>query len=153
MPRTFEPEEILHLPLVANLATLDADGAPRNAPVWFQWEAGALVMLSEAGSSSVRRIGRDPRVAVEIVDYDNGRGVMRHLGLRGRATVERMDEALFRRLLSRYLGPDERDWNPWFVENVAQISNPDGRLLRLVPESVFTNDVSIFRTGPVLARR
>jgi general stress protein 26 len=153
MPRAFDPEDLLHLPLVANLATIDADGAPRNAPVWFQWEAGALFMLSDAGSSSLRRIERDPRVAVEIVDYDNGRGVMRHLGLRGRATVEMMDEALFRRLLSRYLGKDESIWNQWFIENVAQISNPAGRLLRLVPESIFTNDVSFFLTGPQLATR
>jgi len=87
MPRPFDPEEVLRLPLVANLATIDADGAPRNAPVWFHWEAGALFMLADESSSSLRRIKRDPRVAVEIVDYDNGRGVMRHLGLRGRASV------------------------------------------------------------------
>lgn len=153
MPRTFDPEDVLRLPLVGNLATSDADGAPRNAPVWFHWEAGALFMLADESSSSLRRIERDPRVAVEIVDYDNGCGVMRHLGLRGRASVEVMDEALFRRLLSRYLGKDESLWNPWFIENVAQISNPSGRLMRLVPDSIFTNDVSFFRTGPLLATR
>ena len=151
MPRPFDPEDVLRLPLVANLATSDAVGAPRNAPVWFHWEAGALFMLADESSSSLRRIEHDPRVAVEIVDYDNGRGVMRHIGLRGRASVEMMDEALFRRLLSRYLGNDESLWNPWFIENVAQVSDPSGRLLRLVPESLFTNDVSFFRTGPQMA--
>ncbi len=151
MPRPFDPEDVLRLPLVANLATSDAEGAPRNAPVWFHWEAGALFMLADESSSSLRRIERDPRVAVEIVDYDNGRGVMRHLGLRGRASVEMMDEALFRRLLSRYLGDDENLWNPWFIENVAQVSDPSGRLLCLVPDSIFTNDASFFRTGPRMA--
>lgn len=108
-------------------------------------------MLADESSSSLRRIEHDPRVAVEIVDYDNGRGVMRHVGLRGRASVEMMDEAVFRRLLSRYLGNDESLWNPWFIENVAQVSAPSGRLLRLAPESLFTNDVSFFRTGPQMA--
>ena len=151
MPRAFDPEDVLRLPLVANLATSDADGAPRNAPVWFHWEGGALFMLADETSSSLRRIARDPRVAVEIVDYDNGRGVMRHLGLRGRASIEILDQELFRRLLSRYLGSDESLWNPWFIENVAKISDPSGRLLRLKPESLFTNDVSFFRTGPQFA--
>jgi general stress protein 26 len=151
MPRPFDPEDLLRLPLVAILATSDADGAPRNAPVWFYWEAGTLFMLADESSSSLRRIERDPRVAVEIVDYNNGRGIMRHLGLRGRASVEMMDEALFRRLLSRYLGNDESHWNPWFIENVVRISDPAGRLLCLVPDSIFTNDVSFFRTGPQMA--
>lgn len=151
MPTPFDPEDVLRLPLMANLATIDAEGAPRNAPVWFHWEDGALFMLSDEAASSARRIARDPRVAVEIVDYDNARGILRHLGLRGCATVERMDTALFRRLLARYLGPDEAAWNPWFLDNVARIDDPAGRLIRLVPDSVFTNDVSFFRTGPDLA--
>jgi hypothetical protein len=146
----FDPGALLAMPLMANLATVSEDG-PRNAPVWFLWEDGALWMLGTAGSSSVRRLGRDPRCAVEIVHYDNARGILGHLGLRGRATVGPMAPPRFRRLLAKYLGPDEADWNGWFVDKVARIDDPDGRLVRLVPESVFTNNVSYFRTGPGLA--
>ncbi|SEO82201.1 Pyridoxamine 5'-phosphate oxidase [Salinihabitans flavidus] len=151
MPTPFDPEDVLRLPLVAILASCETDGSPRNAPVWFHWEEGALFMLSDDSASSARRILNDPRVAVEIIDYDNGQGIMRHLGLRGRATIEPMNPALFRRLLSRYLGPDETRWNPWFIETVARIDDPSGRLIRLAPDSIFTNDVSFFRTGPELA--
>lgn len=151
MPEPFDPEDLLHLPLMANLATLAEDGAPRNAPVWFHWEDGVLHMLSDETASSALRIARDPRIAVEIVQYDNAGGILRHLGLRGRAMIEPMDPALFRRLLARYLGPDEAAWNPWFIDNVAKIEDPSGRLIRLVPDSVFTNDVSFFRSGPSLA--
>lgn len=80
---------------------------PRNAPVWYHWEEGTLYMLSDETSSSARRILHNPQIAVEVVEYDNGQGVMRHVGLRGRATVAAMDQALFRRLLARYIGPDE----------------------------------------------
>jgi nitroimidazol reductase NimA-like FMN-containing flavoprotein (pyridoxamine 5'-phosphate oxidase superfamily) len=153
MPNAFAHEDVLRLPLIANLATCDANGIPRNAPVWYHWEEGTLYMLSDETSSSARRILHNPQVAVEVVEYDNGQGVMRHVGLRGRATVAAMDQALFRRLLARYLGPDETLWNPWFIENVARIPDPSGRLIRLVPESIFTNDVSFFRTGPQLAAR
>jgi hypothetical protein len=152
MAHPFDPLSVLSLPLMANLATVEADGAPRNAPLWFHWEDDALWMPGDAGGSSVRRLVHDPRCAVEIVDYDNRAGILRHVGLRGRATVEPMDTALFRRLLARYLGP-EGTWNPWFIANVARIDDPDGRLIRLVPYSIFTNDVSHFRTGPARAVR
>ena len=152
MTNPFDPEEVLALPLMAILSTLSPDG-PRNAPVWYAWEDGALWMLSSVDASSARRIEADPRCAVEIVDYDNARGILRHLGLRGRASVEPSDPERFHRLLRRYLDPDPVRWNPWFVENVARIEAPSGRMIRLSPESVFTNDVSYFRTGPALASR
>lgn len=152
MAYPFDPLTVLSLPLMANLATVDADGAPRNAPVWFLWEDGVLWMPGDAGGSSVRRLAQDPRCAVEIVDYDNAAGLLRHVGLRGGACVEPMDTARFRRLLTRYLGP-EVTWNPWFIANVARLDDPDGRLIRLVPDSIFTNDVSHFRSGPSRAVR
>ena len=152
MGTPFDPEEVLRLPLVAILSTLSPDG-PRNAPVWYAWEEGALWMLSSEGASSARRLEADPRCAVEIVDYDNAGGILRHLGLRGRASVEPSDPERFRRLLRRYLDPDPVRWNAWFVRTVARIEEPSGRMIRLVPEGVFTNDVSYFRTGPALASR
>ncbi len=151
MPTKFDPGIVLSRPLMANLATISAQGEPRNAPVWFAWEANVLWMLSDAGSSSAKRIAKNPQVAVEIVDYDNAAGILRHVGLRGAASVEPMDTALFRRLLRRYLGPDDQQ-NSWFVETVARVDDPDGRLIRLAPASIFTNDVSFFRTGPALAK-
>ena len=142
--------DVLTQPLMANLATVTQDGAPRNAPMWFLWEDDAIWLLGSADASSVRRIEADPRCAVEIVQYDNPRGILLHLGLRGRATVRPMSPPLFRRLLHKYLGP-EPQWNPWFIENVAKIDDPTGRLIRLAPTSTFTNNVSYFKSGPDLA--
>lgn len=152
MTQAFDPNLVLSRPLMANLATVTGAGEPRNAPVWFAWEDGVLWMLAGIGNSSVGRIAANPNVAVEIVDYDNDLGLLRHVGLRGRASIAPMDTDLFRRLLTRYLGPDSR-WNPWFIDNIAHIEHPDGRLIRLAPASIFTNDVSFFRTGPALAAR
>ncbi len=150
MGRPFDPELVLALPLMANLATISPEG-PRNAPVWFIWERDALWMLGHAAGSSVRRLDRDPRCAVEIVHYDNAEGILAHLGLRGRATVEPMAPPLFRRLLAKYLDADPGRWNRWFVDIVARPDDPDGRLIRLAPETILTNNVSYFRTGPLLA--
>lgn len=62
-----------------------------------------------------------------------------------------MNPALFRRLLRRYLGPEEAQ-NDWFVRQIARIGDPNGRLIRLAPDTIYTNDVSHFRTGPERAR-
>ena len=85
------------------------------------------------------------------MDYDNVEGRLLHLGLRGAATVTEMDAALFKRLLRKYLDADEANWNRWFIDTVARINDPEGRLIQLQPDSVFTNNVSYFRTGPKLA--
>lgn len=148
--RSFDPDDVLGRPLMANLATVDDDGSPRNAPVWFLWESGTMWMLGAENTSTVRRLSADPRCAVEVVDFDLGGGILLHCGLRGRASVEPNDPALFRRLLQKYLGPPE-GWNAWFIDNVAKIDSPTGRMIKLVPDSIFTNNVSYFKTGPALA--
>ena len=138
------------MPLMANLATMSAEG-PRNAPVWFVWEDNAIWMLGDEDGSSVRRLGDDPRCAVEIVHFDREDGILLHLGMRGAASIEAMHPALFERLLVNYLGPDRARWNAWFIENIARIDDKSGRLIRLEPQSFFTNNVSYFQTGPDLA--
>ncbi|WP_245729560.1 hypothetical protein [Salinihabitans flavidus] len=74
-----------------------------------------------------------------------------HLGMRGAASIESMEPARFDRLLDKYLGSDRSRWNAWVIDNIARINDPSGRLVRLVPETVFTNSVSYFLTGPELA--
>ena len=138
------------MPLMANLATMSAEG-PRNAPVWFIWEDDAIWMLGDRDGSSVARLEDDPRCAVEIVHFDRGSGILLHLGMRGSATVEAMRPALFARLLEKYLGANRSRWNAWFIERIARIHDPSGRLIRLEPQSFFTNNVSYFLTGPDLA--
>jgi hypothetical protein len=124
MSNDFNPEEVLGLPLMANLATVSEDGEPRNAPMWFIWEDNAIWLLGSKDSSSVKRIIMNPKCAVEIVQFDNESGVLLHLGLRGEASIEPMSPALFHRLLKKYLG-NEQNWNPWFIESIARIEDPD----------------------------
>lgn len=150
MRHEFDPNDILHLPLIANLATTCEDG-PRNAPVWFIWEERMLWMLGDARGSSVKRLHKDPRCAVEVVHYQNETGVLLHLGFRGHASIEPCCPDRFGRLLEKYLGNDRTQWNDWFIQTIARIDDPQGRMIRLRPESTFTNNVSYFRTGPDLA--
>lgn len=150
MSTPFDPQALLTQPLMASLATLGADG-PRVTPVWFLSEGDVVWMLGARDGSSTQRLQADPRCAVDITRFAPDTGILLHLGLRGKATVRPMDAALFRRLLQKYLGADQAAWNPWFIDRIARIDDPDGRLIRLAPSSTFTNNVSYFKTGPALA--
>ncbi|HYM84226.1 MAG TPA: TIGR03618 family F420-dependent PPOX class oxidoreductase [Candidatus Dormibacteraeota bacterium] len=53
----------------AVLATLDPDGSPRQAVVWYRLEPdGAVTVNSRVGRRWPRNLGRDPRLALAVMD-------------------------------------------------------------------------------------
>jgi hypothetical protein len=139
-PRAVDVDEFLARPLFAHLATSSAAG-PRDTPVWFLWEEGALWILgSRATDTFPMRIEHDGRCAVGIVDFDRRTGRVQHVGLRGRATIEPFDASRARRLLSRYLGKDEDTWDNRFLHT---LQGEQGEVLvRFVPATAVARDVS-----------
>lgn len=141
--RTVELDEFLGRPLFAHLATLAVQG-PRDSPVWFLWEDGCLWIIgSDRDDSFPGRIRNDGRCAVSVVDFDANRGLVQHVGIRGRAAIEPFDAARARRLLERYLGADPHRWDRRFT---ATLGDPDNVFLRVVPDTVVARDVS-YSTG------
>jgi PPOX class probable F420-dependent enzyme len=70
----------------ATIATTDADGAPRQAVIWYTLEGDTLVVNSAVGRRWPANLQRDPRVALAIPDGADG---YRWVGLVGQAeTVE-----------------------------------------------------------------
>ena len=137
-------DEVLARPLMAHLATSSPDG-PRDSPVWFLWEGGAVWLIGNHRDSFPRRIERDGRCAIGVVDFDLVGGVLLHVGMRGRAEVVPLDPARLYRLLSRYLGPDASQWNADFKRRV--IDHLD-LMVRFVPSSVVARDQSYFAARP-----
>lgn len=130
--------EVLSLPLFAHLATASDDG-PRESPVWFLWEGGALWVIGNYRTDSFpKRIEREPRCAVGVVDFDVSTGLVRHVGFRGRARLEAHDAGRMRRLLGRYLGEPER-WDSRFVEI---LDDADYIFIRFEPETAVVRDQS-----------
>ncbi len=104
--------EVLSRPLFAHLATYSSAG-PRDSPVWFLWEDGAMWVIANLDLDSFpRRIQENPECAMGVVDFDPISGRVHHIGFRGRATVEPWCDARARRKLRRYLGEDESRWDP-----------------------------------------
>ncbi|WP_394828081.1 pyridoxamine 5'-phosphate oxidase family protein [Pendulispora albinea] len=136
----FDIDEFLTKPLFAHLATASSAG-PRESPVWFLWEEGALWLIGNHGDSFPKRLRNEPRCAVGIVDFDLAKGTLRHVGIRGIASIEPLDDQRLYRLLQRYLGADPADWNPSFRSLV--IDHLD-LMVRIRPESIVARDQSYF---------
>jgi Pyridoxamine 5'-phosphate oxidase len=135
----FDLDTFLARPLMAHLATASPDG-PRESPVWFLWEDGAVWLVGTSSDSFPRRIRDDSRCAIGFVEFVLEQGLLLHVGMRGTATIERLDDARLHRLLCRYLG-DEKKWNRAFVQTV--IDELD-LMVRFTPESVVMRDQSYF---------
>lgn len=73
-------------PRYAAVATTDADGAPRQAVVWYLLEGETIVVNSLEGRLWPTNLRRDPRVSIAITAAENEQWV----GLTG--TVEVVDD-------------------------------------------------------------
>lgn len=131
-------EDVLSRPLFAHLATSSERG-PCESPVWFLWEGGALWFIGNYETDTFpKRIEREPRCAVGVVDFDASTGLVRHVGFRGRARLMPHDPERMKRLLSRYMGGVER-WDPRFVEI---LDDGDYIFVRFDPETAVARDQS-----------
>lgn len=145
--KDFEVEEVLGKPLMAHLSTVE-DGAPRDSPVWFLWEGSCLWMFGTSKDSFVKRLRTEPKCAVGIVEYDLEKGILKHVGIRGAASLTSCNKERLMRFVAKYLGKDKQNWNSWFVANVV---DPLDTMIKITPQSIVAKNVSFFKTGPDLA--
>jgi PPOX class probable F420-dependent enzyme len=68
----------------ATIATIDPDGSPRQAVIWYTVEGDEIVLNSAVGRRWPSNLLRDPRAAFSVVDGHDG---YRWIGLTGLVTV------------------------------------------------------------------
>ena len=130
--------EILARPLFGHLATGSEQG-PRESPVWFLREDGALWIIGNYETDSFpKRIEREPRCAIGIINFDVSTGLVQHVGFRGQARLEAHDTERMKRLLGRYLGALE-SWDPRFVKI---LDDTNYIFIRFEPETAVVRDQS-----------
>jgi len=106
------------------LATLDADGMPRNVPIWYVYDEGMIKFTPRARSVFLDNLLRDPRCAMTI---DEDPLPYRKVALQGRVQllypIGRDDEwrDLYRTIAKRYIDDEAADA---YVENT--IDQPVG---------------------------
>jgi len=115
---------------VAVLATVGPDGGPHVAPVWYRYEDGEFLVLTDRGSQKHRNIERDARVELCI---DDKTPPYHTVIVRGTATIVEPppDEAFRLALAVHYLG-EERG------ERYVRENRPDNVLLRITPGKIIS---------------
>src|SRR5439155_26312752 len=82
----------------------------------FPLEDGVLWIIGNNETDSFpKRIEREPRCAIGIINFDVSTGLVQHVGFRGQARLEAHDTERMKRLLRRYLG-ELGSWDPRFVK-------------------------------------
>jgi PPOX class probable F420-dependent enzyme len=95
-------ERLMAAPNIAVIGTTGRDGSPHQAPVWYIWRDGVLLIPTERRSQKWRNIERDPRVSICI---DTREGPTRVALISGAADELPADYVPFRRrFYERYHG-------------------------------------------------
>jgi PPOX class probable F420-dependent enzyme len=96
IPIPGDVRELLNAPNYAHLATLRADGSPRNWVVWVGLEGDHILVCTSDAIWKAKDMRRDPRVALSVTDMANP---YRMAAIQGRVVELRRDERC------RYMDP------------------------------------------------
>ena len=101
---TNKARALIQRPVMANVATVDANGRPQLTPVWIDLDGDDLLFNTAKGRVKANNLERDPHVAVSIVDPDNPYNVV---VVRGKAeAAEEGADAHIDSLAKKYLDVD-----------------------------------------------
>jgi PPOX class probable F420-dependent enzyme len=96
IPIPADVRELLEAPNYVHLATLRADGSPRNWVVWVGLEGDHILICTSNAIWKAKDMLRDPRVALSVADLENP---YRMAAIQGRVVEVRPDEGC------RYMDP------------------------------------------------
>lgn len=97
--------------------------------------------LFTTNDSFPKRLQADSRCAVGIIDFDLQAGLLRHVGFRGNATIEELNQNRLERLLYRYIGAPNQ-WNKDFKKEIIDGLN---LMIRFTPSTIVARDQSYFK--------
>jgi PPOX class probable F420-dependent enzyme len=138
--------ELLEARLVANLATLNADGSVHLVGMWFLWDGEAILLPTSRATRKARNLERDSRATV-MIDDSRGGFDLRGVTLVGRVEIVPSPEALElnRRIHLKYV--TERGLG---LDPVRTYLQTDDVTLRLLPEKVSSWDLRSTAQGRAL---
>ncbi|HJM89249.1 MAG TPA: PPOX class F420-dependent oxidoreductase [Dehalococcoidia bacterium] len=127
-----ELNEFLDAPRVAVLATSDASGRSRQAPIWYLWEDGAAYLFTSRASLKWRNLLRDPRASLCVDDRDPPYSSVVLDG-----SVEESDRPLYDLVLRLALAYYGEEHGRPFAEGYRD--NPGVVIFKLTPDRVVSN--------------
>jgi PPOX class probable F420-dependent enzyme len=138
--------ELLASRLIANLATLNADGTVHLVAMWFLWDAEAVLIPTSRKTRKARNLVRDPRATV-MIDDSRGGFDLRGITLVGSAEIVEPPRALElnRRIHEKYVTEAGLA-----LELVKGYLASDDITIRVVPEKVSSWDLRSTEQGSAL---
>ena len=133
-------ETFLDRPLFCFLGTT-ADCNPRVSPLWFLWENESIWIIADSRKSYVKRVEDDLETALAIAELNRHSGTVYYVGMRGTAEIESHDPDRAVRLLTRYLGPDQSEWDQSRFPDPVTWGDEMG-FIRFEPETIVARDQS-----------
>ncbi len=100
-----QARDLIARPVLASLATLNADGSPQISPLWIDVDGDNVVFNTAQHRVKARNVQRDPRVAVTVIDPEDQYNVVVFWGTVVEITTEGAD-AHIDWLAHKYLGVD-----------------------------------------------
>jgi PPOX class probable F420-dependent enzyme len=130
-PLPADVRSLLNAPNYVHLATLRADGSPRNHVVWVGLEDDHVLVCTSDLTWKAKDMRRDPRVALSVADLANP---YRMAMLQGRVVEERPDEGcrLMDPISIKYTGAPFPSRGPDRVCFVIAVERAAGRTLGFV---------------------
>jgi nitroimidazol reductase NimA-like FMN-containing flavoprotein (pyridoxamine 5'-phosphate oxidase superfamily) len=104
---SFDLNAFLAEPQTVRVAT----NGPTIRPLWYQWEDGCFWIINGPWAKLYHRILKDPKLALLIDVDERDRGRIYQVMVSGIAEITPYDIPRARRMLHRYLGPDEASWS------------------------------------------
>ena len=123
-------DEFLRQTLVAVISTVDRNGRPRSAPIWFHWEDGAVYMFTDRSTLKWRNIQRYPYASL-CVDWREPPYKSSILD----GAIEEVGRPLYELVLSMSLRYYGKEKGAEFAEEYKNKSE-NVAVFRLVPERV-----------------
>ncbi|CAN5678327.1 PPOX class F420-dependent oxidoreductase [soil metagenome] len=116
--------DLLETTALAHVATIGPDGEPQNNPVWFDWDGEQVKFSQTKTRQKYKNVGREPRLALSIVDPENP---YRYLEVRGE--VVRVEEDpnndFINAMAKKYLGVDEYPYHQPGDERIVLYVEPE----------------------------
>ena len=103
----FDVDAFLAEPLTARVAT----NGPTVRPLWYHWEDGAFWIINGPWAKLFHRVQKDPEIALVVDVYETEKGRVLQVMASGAVEITPYDIPRARRMLHRYLGPDEANWS------------------------------------------
>lgn len=116
--------DLLETSALIHVATIGPGGEPQSNPVWFDWDGEHIKFSQTKTRQKYKNVGRDPRIAVSLVDPENP---YRYLEIRGQVTKIEEDPDLdfINAMAKKYLGMDEYPYHQPGDERVVLYVRPE----------------------------